>query len=178
LNPISGIGFFIISPQLKYKLFDYLNLGLNYSYIELKVNNSAAGRSELNFQHRVELEANPKFKLGDWVTFTNRNRIEFRWIENKASHNTRYRSKVGISFPLKDKTPIKKLKAIYADTEGFYNAAGKRYEEQRTVPFGLVFNIHKNMDLKIYYMLQAKAGTNQSNWSNNEIFGTHIDFKF
>src|SRR5436190_10845782 len=52
-NNAKEFSFSQVSPQLKMDFWKNLSLGLNYSYINVKIGD------EFKFHHRLELEANP-----------------------------------------------------------------------------------------------------------------------
>ncbi len=171
-NDAKDVGLYLVSQKIKYDFFKHLSLGTNYTYLQFKTNNTVASRSEFKYQHRAELEINPHWSFGDVLKFDSRNRVEFRWIEDKGSYNTRSRHRLNFTFPIKNK---RFLKGIYANSEFFYNIAENQYDENRSVPIGLNFKLNDKSSLKTFYMIQAKKGTN---WSSNQILGTLLSLKF
>lgn len=166
------VGFYSITPQLKFDLWKNLQLGLNYTYLNTKVSNTAAGRDEFRFHHRVELDASPHWDIGDLVTITLRNRYEFRWIENNGSHNPRLRHRTNLEFPLKNVLP---LQSVYTNSEFFYDLNDHRYMENWTVPFGLKFKVTKQTNFSVFYMVQSRL---TDTWTSAQILGTHVLIDF
>ncbi len=172
--------FYSLKTVLKHKFFDAFKLGVNYAWFQHKKNNTVASRSEFKWQQRLEFEVNPvPYKVCEWLTISNRNRIEFRWQEDKGAYNQRTRNLIRFTIPLKDRTPIKQIKSIYFDTEFFYNISEHGYDEQRTIPAGINLALNKNVDFQLYYMIQTKAvSSDLSNRFYNHILGTNITLKW
>lgn len=165
------ISFYHVSPQLKFDCWKNLQLGLNYSHVNLKVFNPRAGREEFRWHHRLELEANPHWDIKSlriWM----RNRYEFRWIENNGSHNPRFRHRTNVELPLQNVLP---LISIYANSEFFYDINDHRFNENWTTPVGLKFRINDKANMGIFYMIQSRL-TNE--WTTNEILGSHLMIDF
>ncbi|MCA9399351.1 MAG: DUF2490 domain-containing protein [Candidatus Omnitrophica bacterium] len=172
-NDTDDLGLYYISQRVSYDLWKHLSLGTNYTYLNYRTQSRDGTLAEDKFQHRLELEANPKFKWGERITFKNRNRVEFRWIEDKGSYNTRLRHRWTLSYALKDKGPVKD---VYAESEFIYNIAEHAYDENRTIPIGATFKVNDKMSLKTFYMIQNKLGA--TDWYANQIFGTQISLQF
>ncbi len=172
-NDLKDEGLYLISPKIQYNFFDNVSFSTNYTYLNYRSTNALSGDAEFKYQHRAELEVNPHFKINDYISFHNRNRLEFRWIEDKGSYNTRSRHRFAFSFPLKDS---KFLKKIYTNSEIFYNYAEHTYDENRTVPIGLSFKLNDKTSLDTFYMIQFKKGS--TDWKSNEILGTMLKLKF
>lgn len=166
-DDISEDGLHLVSPKISYDVWKYVKLGTNYTFLQFK------SGGEYRYQHRAEVEINPQFPIGAFAKFSNRNRVEFRWIEDRGSDNTRSRHRFRLSFPIKS---IKQLSSIYIDSEFFYNWSDHRYDENRSVPMGLSFNLSKKVKLNLFYMIQARKSS--TSWSSNQILGTLAIFKF
>ncbi len=164
--------FYLISEQMAYHWLEYLDLGLNYTYLENKVSSSTT-EDQFKYQHRLELEMNPHWSLTDWLDIKNRNRVEFRWIEDQGSDNTRFRQLLELYFPLKN-TAL--FKGFYLNDEYFYDFRAEKITENRFIPVGVDFKISGNVSLKIFYMLQALKRAND--WSSDQIVGTHVTISF
>lgn len=166
------INFYLISPQLKYDLTKNLALGLNYTYLNTKVFNPAAGRDEFKFHHRLELEVDPHWDIGEWLSITTMNRYEFRWVEDAGSHNPRFRHRTQFEFPLKKLAPVRSL---YMSSEFFYDINDHRYNENWTVPLGVKFKINPKTSIGTFYMIQSKL---TDTWTSSQIFGTSVNVSF
>lgn len=171
INDVGEGGLWFVSPRFKYHLLKNLDVAANYTYIENRV--SVNGGTEFKYQHRAEAEIIPKWVVGDWLKIDIRNRAEFRWIEDAGSDNTRLRSRLAFTFPIKDNNV---LSALYVNTEFFYDLNANDYTENRTVPLGLKFKIDAKKSFDIFYMIQHKNGT--KDWYANQIFGTVFNYKF
>ena len=87
----SKLGLYLLSQRLKMDFWKNLSLGLNYTYLSSRNTKPGAVKDDYNWQHRLELEANPSWNIKDWLKLSVRNRYEFRWIENRGSYNDRFR---------------------------------------------------------------------------------------
>lgn len=159
--------YFQVTERLGYRLADWIESGIAYTYLSQEI--QVRGGEEFKEQHRLELEANPKWKLAEWVELKNRNRVEFRWIEDRGSDNSRFRQLWELVFPLKGLAP---WKAVYTNTELFYDFNRERIVEYRTSPIGLDLKLSDQVGLKVFYMIQSTRGTND--WAGNQIIGSHI----
>ena len=166
------INFFLVSPQLKFDAWKNVALGLNYTYVNLKIFNPAAGRDEFKFHHRCELEVDPHWDVGDWLKVQMMNRYEFRWIEDQGSDNPRFRHKTNLEFPIKDHLPVQ---AVYMNSEFFYDINDHRYNENWTVPLGVKFKINKKASISAFYMIQSRLS---DTWTSSQILGTSVFVKF
>ena len=172
-NDAKDVGLYLASPRFQYKLFDNFDMELHYTYLGFKKNTPSAGRSLFNYQHRAELELNPHWEVGEWLKVHVRNRMEYRWIEDQGSDNTRYRHRWQFTFPLKGLGP---LRSVYLNSEFFIDQAKEDYTENRAVPLGLNFRLSDKTKLQVFYMIQMKKG--QEDWSSNQILGTHLIMSF
>ncbi len=173
IHDAKDVGFYSLSSQLKFDLWKNLSLGFNYTYLNVKVNNPVAGRSEFKFHHRVELEANPHWVIRDRLKVNMRNRYEFRWIEDGGSDNSRLRHRTNLEWPIKNRGPVQ---SIYANSEFFYDLHDHRYNENWTTPLGVKFRINDKTSLSFFYLLQSKRGADD--WSSVQTFGTHFYREF
>ncbi len=167
----------LASLQAKYDFIENISFGTNYTYILDKKYSSSSGNSEYFYQHRLELEANPYYKIGDWLKFDNRNRVEFRWIEDNGSYNTRSRHRLRFTLPLvKDLLP--KQDGIYMDSEFFYNYAEHTYDENRSVPLGVKFKLSDQLGLSLFYMVRSQKSSSSGEWTTSQILGSNVSIKF
>ena len=171
-NNAKDLSFSLVSPQLRLDVHKNLTLGFNYTYLNTTVTNSSA-EEEFKFHHRLELEFNPHWNLTEYFKLNIRNRMEFRWIEDKGSDNPRFRSQWTVEFPIKNHEP---LKAFYTNSEFFYDMSDHRYKENWTVPAGLKFKVNDKTTLSVFYMIQSLLGSDD--WSSNQILGSHLFVSF
>ena len=150
-----------------------MSLGINYTYLEEEVLDSKTKESDFKYHNRLELEVNPYFSVGPYVKVKNRNRMEFRWIEDKGSDNARFRQLWQIEVPIKG---ISIVNSIYANNELFYDFNREQFAQNRWIPAGVVFKIYKKNLLRIFYMIQSVKG--RPDWSSNQILGTHVELAF
>lgn len=166
-------GLYLVSERLKYRWFRHLDLGINYTYLEQRVKDAKTGTEEFKYHHRAELEVNPHWDIGDWLKINTRNRLEFRWIEDKGSDNIRLRHLVELEFPIKGREPIK---SFYLNNEFFYDFQEGQYTQNRAIPIGIKFKINEKVSFQVFYMIQSQKGA--SDWSSNQVVGTHLVVSF
>lgn len=165
-NELSESQLYLISPKVIYTPFKNFSTGMNYTYINFK------SQGEFKYQHRFELEFNPRFKMVDRLIVNNRNRLEYRWIEDKGDNNTRSRHRLEFIFPLNHSL----AKSFYVSNEFFYDFRNDKYNENRGIPCGLKFKIHDRASIKLFYMLQSKRSAKK--WNTNHIIGSHFVMSF
>lgn len=144
---------------------DWIDLGLNFRKVYVE-DDSNTWRQE----NRPHLNVTLKKKLGA-ITFSTRNRIEYRDIEQKTG-TWRYRNKFTIKFPF-ELTSLK-LKPYIAD-EIFIKLNGEGYSANR-VYGGVTFNILKNIKSSIYYVWQSARASPGRN--DIHAIGTKFVFSF
>lgn len=103
-------------------------------------------------EHRVIMEATPRYPLIRGVLLTNRNRCDLRFIDGKFSWRYRNRLAAERTFTLKSVRF-----APYARVEAFYDS---NYEKFSRVSFdvGSTFPIGRHTELEGYYQHQNDTG--------------------
>lgn len=170
---VSQDALYQLSEQLRYKLRDDLDLGLNYTYLEQRVVHSKTKDEEFKYHHRAEIEVSPRWKPADWLQIKNRNRFEYRWIEDQGSDNTRFRQRWELVFPIKNAAPVH---SVFVNSEYFFDFKQSQIIENRAIPFGIQFKINDKASLSVFYMIQARKGP--LDWSSNQVVGTHVTVSF
>lgn len=172
IHDAEDVNYYAISPQMKFDLWKNLGLGFNYTYLNVKIHNETAQRSEYKFHHRVELEVNPRWKIRESIEMQLRNRYEFRWIEDQGAYNPRLRDRLNIEFPLKNVLPVQ---AVYINTEFFYDMSDHRFNENWTTPLGVKFKVTDNSSLSVFYLIQSKL---TEEWTTSHALGTNVFVRF
>ena len=117
-----------------------LVLGGGYEYLRTSQND------KIKHEHRIVVSATPRYTPGKGLLLTDRNRIEFRWID--GVYDLRYRNKGTIDRPIKlgdvDMIP-------YAFGEVFFDRNHDSWNENHYA-FGLQFPYKKLMMLDTYYL--------------------------
>lgn len=168
----SNLGLWLTSQKLELQPWKYLGFGLNYTYLETETANARRTQNEYKYHHRLELEATPNYDWRGRIKFKNRNRIEFRWIEDKGSDHGRFRHLWEVEIPVKK---IPRVQAVYLNNEFFIDFNTREINENRVVPFGVTFHLYRKIALKTFYMIQSKKA---DTWESNQIFGTNLLIAF
>ena len=120
------------------------NLVLGGGYEFLRTDQNGGQKNE----HRVLVQATPKYVLFAKILAQDRNRIEFRWTN--GSYNFRYRNKLTVDRTFK----INKLRLIpYASGELFWDRNHHEWNENQYT-FGVRFPYRKSFLLDTYYLRQ------------------------
>ena len=173
LHDWSRVGYWQGTQQIQSDYFKHLGLNVAYTYLESESISSSTSVRTMPHQHRLELEAVPRFQWKNGIQFTNRNRYEFRWFEHQGSNHGRYRDLYELSFPIHGLGPIQN---IYANNELFIDMHKHALNENRLIPVGLTIKLFGKNTFKVFYMIQSKKDT--KTWSSNQIFGTQISLAF
>ncbi|OGW85718.1 MAG: hypothetical protein A3C35_02255 [Omnitrophica bacterium RIFCSPHIGHO2_02_FULL_46_11] len=173
LDDVSDFGFWQASQKLQLDPIKYLQLGVNYTYLQNEAVDTKTKKKDFKSHHRLELEINPYYQVTHWLKFKTRNRLEFRWIEDAGSDNARFRHMDELEFPLKHLGP---LQSIYANNEFFVDFNRERIVENRVIPIGLTFKLYKKTTFKIFYLIQSKRGSRD--WSSNQVLGSQLSLAF
>jgi hypothetical protein len=161
----SGFGGYLLSQQVKFALHPNLEGGINYTFISLPA--KKAGQY-IDIQ-RAEFELTPRFKLGEGVEISARQRFELRWVEGLNGVNERTRHRLQLDFPIHQ---VGCLKSVFVSGEAFYDYSIDKFVEYRIVPFGVSFKLSKKVGFSTFYMLQELRPGQQS--YNRHIFGTTL----
>lgn len=170
-NDASDLGTWFTSQKISFDPHRFLNLGINYTYLESDTLLTKPTRTEYRSQHRLELEITPKWQWKEWVRLMNRNRVEFRWIEGRGSDNGRYRQQWEAAFPL-PKIKIPAVKDIFISNEMFLDMNIEKINENRATPIGVTFKLFGKNTLKLFYLIQSKRGSRD--WSSNQVLGSQV----
>jgi hypothetical protein len=141
----------IVSPRLRYDVNPHLQLQLNTSWVDaFNADNSRAIDS-----FRLELEANPILPLTEQLTFSMRNRFEWRWIEGNEEFNTRLRVRPQLDWLLRSKGLFR---GFFANHETFWDFDQNRITETRFVPFGVILRPTQDVELRVSYLWRQTVG--------------------
>lgn len=171
---ISKLGFWYTSQKIQIDPMKHVGFVMAHTYLESEVANARRTQNEFKYQHRLELEANPYWQWGNRLHIKNRNRMEFRWMEDRGSDNGRFRHLWQLEVPIK-KVPF--LKSVYASNEIFYEFEREKFAENWVTPVGLKVPIYKKTSLQLFYLIQSRKGA-KGDWSSNQVLGTHLDVAF
>jgi len=161
----STLGFYQISPRVKYQIDQHLELAANLTYLNSRSKDSA-GQTVWTYQNRLEFEVNPHTKVKDILGIKNRNRLEFRDIEGQGSDNNRFRTRLAFSYLKTD---------LYSNVEFFIDLEAGEYNQNRIVPIGWRMVRQDRWNLNLFYMWQSQKS---NSWSTTQILGTHLTWKF
>lgn len=140
-----------------------LVVGGGYEFLERSENN------ELTREHRIGIDVTPRYLFGGGFFATDRNRIEFRWIDR--AYNARYRNRLAIHRQLEMSnfrfTP-------YAAGELFYDR--NRHAWNRTnYGFGSQFPAKGRFMVDTFYLRENCSGCSRS---PTNIWGVTLNLYF
>ncbi|MCB1279144.1 DUF2490 domain-containing protein [Prosthecobacter sp.] len=160
----------IVSPRAKYAVLPWLDLGLGLSTLSIENPNTHFRYEQL----RPELEINPKFDLTKDLRLDWRNRMEWRKNENTAftTHRTRHRLQLNWTLP----QPVGPLTRVFVSNEWLADLHRGEWSENRLVPLGLTFNLGKNTDLDLFYMVCSSRP--KTEWTHESVLGTYLRVRF
>lgn len=156
----------LFTPQILWQATEHLKLAAAYTHLEFR-----SGKGFDN-DHRLELEANPHWKLADWASLDLRNRMEFRFRDGPGNGTERYRGRAQFVFPINHLGP---LTSVYANDEVFYDFGFHQVNQNRLTPIGLGFKLNDHAQFRIFYMIQSTRS--KAEWDHAEVLGTHLLFK-
>lgn len=145
----------LMSPRLRYDVNPNLQLQLNTSWVD----SFNAENTTPTDSFRLELEANPIIPLTKELTFSMRNRFEWRWIEGNQQYNTRLRVRPQLEWILQSKGLFR---GFFANHETFWDFDQHRITETRFVPFGVILKPADNVELRVSYLWRQTVG--RSGW--------------
>jgi hypothetical protein len=127
-----------------------LVIGVGYEYLRTTQND------ETKSENRIIVQATPRYMPGAGFLLTDRNRIEFRWVN--GSYDMRYRNKLTIDRRLKLQnfsfTP-------YASGELFYDRNHHSWNENQYA-FGAQLPYKRRLMLDVYYLRQNCTTCNEN----------------
>jgi hypothetical protein len=156
----------LVTPQVYWKANEHWRFGLAYTHLEIR------NSSGFNNDHRLEIEADPHWKLAHWVNLDLRNRMEIRFREGPANGTERYRGRVQFTFPMEHMGP---LHSLYANNEFFLDLDSHQYNQNRLTPLGLSFKLNDLAQFRIYYLLQSTR--THAEWEQGHTLGTQLLFR-
>jgi hypothetical protein len=149
------------------ELRPWLRAGLAYHYTEAK---NADG--EWRYQHRGEIQLTPRWRIGEGITLSLRNRLELRANQGVSDLNERTRHRVQLTVATPGWRP---LRGVYASDEVFYDFDRRELSENRLVPLGLNVRLGEATDWRVFYLLRSTRGA--EDWTHAHILGTSLGFR-
>jgi hypothetical protein len=159
------------TARVRYKGIPYVWIGAGYSYIENQTANSH-GQAVSLYQNRAEFEVSPHFELTNGWRFLNRNRVEFRWIEDAPEESTRTRNLFEVIYPLKLPAPFEDM---FSSAEIFYNWTIMRFTEYRLSPVGFDIKLSSHASLRTYYTWREVLSSGE--WNTTQVFWTVLNLR-
>lgn len=156
----------LITPQVLWQANETWHFGVAYTYYRYHSGNG------FDNEHRLELEADPQWKLADWVNLDLRNRLEIRFRDGPSNGPERTRHRVQFTFPLEHLGP---LQNVYVNDEFFWDLDHKQFNQNRLTPFGLTLKLNEHVQLKVFYLMQSIRS--HAEWDNAHVLGTQLFFK-
>ncbi|HEY6186322.1 MAG TPA: DUF2490 domain-containing protein [Pyrinomonadaceae bacterium] len=140
-----------------------LVVGAGYQYLHTDENGKTENES------RIIVEATPRYHPGADFLITDRNRIEFRWVE--GVYGVRYRNKLVIDKPLKIQTIGF---TVYASGEMFYDRSYHSWNQNRYA-FGVQLPSKRRIMLDIYYL---RKNCTTCNPNHTDVLGLTLNLYF
>jgi len=164
----AGVTVQLISPRVKYRPTDWLELGAGLS--TLRIRNLFTG--EFAPQLRPELEVSPLFDFGKNWHLHWRNRMESRWDDFGGKPRPRLRHRFQFS---RDMTGLGALKTFYLSNEWLIEFDRSDWVENRLVPAGLTFRLADWAHLDFFYMYRSFRF--DDGWRSDQIAGVFLKLR-
>jgi len=159
----------MFSPRVRYDLSAHWSAQVNTTWLEAQAAD-ARGRTAFT---RLEFELNPRCALSDRLTFSARNRVELRWIEDVEGINERLRLRPQLDVLTPWAGPVQ---GVFINNEVFYDFDQQRVTENRLTPFGVVFRPAKQLEFRVYHLWRhARA---RDRWFDFHVLGMHASVNF
>ncbi len=156
--------------------YEHTDIGLTYSGIVKWLDVKASYRQifkkdkkDWKYENMPNLNGTVKFDLFN-LKFSDRNRIEYRDIEDKKD-NWRYRNKVTVSLP---KLTSFELQPYLAD-EIFVDLNKGIFNKNRLYA-GTSFKLLKELKAEVFYLFESSEAADK--WSNINVIGTKLRLLF
>lgn len=158
--------YYSVGPRIVYTASDHLNFA-TYNFF---IRRAPVASDDFITENRLGFEATPSWDLNCRTKLLIRNRLEFRWIQNEGSNNTRFRQRWEFRFA----TPWwKQINYLYCSDECFYSFKTNLFEENWLIPLGLDIQLDKKSDVQVYYMIQIQRSA--QGWRRNQVFATQFN---
>ena len=154
-----------LAQKLIYSPHKNIDLGIGYRFEK-----SGKGNNDpLKRQHRLELEVNPHFKLFNGINIKTRNRLEFRWKEDRGGELfPRYRHRVLISTRA---NWLPGLEKVEMGNEFFYDFDADKYNQNRLYPLRAKFKMTPKVSITLFYMLLSRRDATSGGWRHAHVIG-------
>ncbi len=150
-----------------YKAFSWLNLGVNYSYIEDK----PRGSPHFMYRQRLELEIDPTLTLKNNLTITWRNLMLFIKEQDVAKIRYVFRHRVSLIYPVEG---WYNLISVQCSEEVFYHLVAHRFTQSRFIPLQLNFDVGNKNVLQVFFMIRNFEAN--AKWWRSFVMGTEYQF--
>lgn len=167
-NHFKNIRSYQINEQFLWKAAENLGLELHYAYIHGR---SVVPDSIWHWQHRLEIEVNPSFRLPGDCLLQTRNRLEIRRFKNQPVTKFRLRQRTMLIVPFESEGTLKSF-SVY--NELFYNASEHYFNQDRLCPCQLTISLSKKNDLNVFFLMEFF--THETIWHRSAILGTQLNF--
>lgn len=157
-----------LNEQFAWKALEDLTFEIHYAYLH---NQSIVTPSSWRWQHRIELEANPKFHPSSLFEIRTRNRLEIRRVEKDPKTQYHFRQQTTFFFPIKD---VGSLKAYSFYNEVFYDIPRGRVIQDRFYPIQLTYALSDKVEFEVFFMIRFFL--NEDVWKKSGVLGTQFAF--
>lgn len=166
---IGRIHTWIASPRLRYDLNPTWQLQANLSAMETFNADETARNDWLRF----EFEVNPTVHLSDTLTFSLRDRVEWRWRDGGDEYATRIRIRPQLDWVLRKEGLFR---GVFCNEEVFYDFHQDRVTENWLTPFGVLLRPSDHLDLRVSYLWRAAHGAHA--WHNYHVLNLQAGMNF
>lgn len=166
---ISRSYYYRLTGNLAYEVHKHLNLEMHGSYIYSHGKNS----TRFTNKSRLELEANPHFKLNNGLELKWRDRVEF--LKRQAVHFLQYifRHRLTLVYPIEN---CGRIKSISCSDEFFYDIAKGKFTQNRFKPLIVKIAMDKDTFIECYVMIRNFSDINTGQWFKSIVLGSGFDF--
>jgi len=170
IDDASRIGLWFVQQKVYRNLSPFLKLGGGVTWMEAK-----SGDGSWNTLTRVEVEANPKWILGERNLLTLRNRLELRMWENR-DYQVQYVSRYRLLFARKARW-FGGMRRIEISNELFFDHADGRINENRFRPLNLFYSLGRDATANAYMQLRSKENGIRREWEHAYVLGLGVRFE-
>jgi len=172
-NDVSEVILTDLWQTVGFHVHENIDVAAAYEYINLY----RLATDSLGTEHRPSVMVIPHVKINDWVSWKQRNKLEFRMIDGVDEVIYRLRIRPQFTFTLPKEWETGPLESVYINNEWLVNLDPEvLYTQDRFVPLGLTFRLYEGGTFSLYYMANFVYQPDGS-YEPDNIIGTCLNFK-